>query len=382
MASLTFRQVHKRFSRRVHALKGIDLHIEDGSFVCLVGPSGCGKSTLLNLIAGLESISEGELFFDDELVNSLPPGERDVAMVFQNYALYPHKTAYENLAFPLRIAKLPKEEIDARVREAAKVLEIEELLQRKPGAMSGGQRQRVALGRALVRRPRMFLFDEPLSNLDAALRVHMRAEIKRLHARLGRTFVYVTHDQAEAMTLSDVVVVLKNGEIQQVGAPRELYERPNNTFVAGFLGSPSISLIRGRVEGGAFHCDAGKVALSPQWQQSLSGVEGELLLGVRAEDARVEWLESQGGKAAVGISSEGKAVLGSSSPSAEGALEGQVAMVESMGAESFVSVDLPGNARVICRAAPDFSAELGQEMWVQLDIERLHFFDAKSGARL
>jgi multiple sugar transport system ATP-binding protein len=243
MAALTLRGLGKRFGR-TEVLRALDLHVPDGEFVALVGPSGCGKSTLLRLLAGLEDPSEGEIWMDDVCVNALPPRERGVAMVFQSYALYPHMTAYENLAFGLRQgARLSEDVIDTRVRQAAERLELTPLLQRLPRELSGGQRQRVAIGRAIVRQPRVFLFDEPLSNLDAALRVQMRIELARLHQSLGTTMVYVTHDQTEAMTLADRIVVLNEGQVQQVGPPLELYHRPANRFVAGFIGSPQMNFL-------------------------------------------------------------------------------------------------------------------------------------------
>jgi ABC-type sugar transport system ATPase subunit len=242
MATLTFRGLQKRYDETV-VLRGVDLDVADGEYLVLVGPSGCGKSTLLRCIAGLETISDGDLFIGERRVNDLAPRERDVAMVFQSYALYPHMTVRENIAFPLRIRKLPQVEIDAAVSRAAKVLELDALLERAPGQLSGGQRQRVAMGRAIVRTPSVFLFDEPLSNLDAALRAHMRVELKRLHRRLATTTVHVTHDQVEALTLADRIVVLDGGTVQQVGTPRELFDTPANTFVATFIGSPAMNLL-------------------------------------------------------------------------------------------------------------------------------------------
>ncbi|MGH2708616.1 MAG: ABC transporter ATP-binding protein, partial [Actinomycetota bacterium] len=241
------RKIYEERGRPQVAVHDLDLEVGDGEFVVLVGPSGCGKSTTLRMIAGLESISAGELLIGGRVVNTVPAKERDIAMVFQNYALYPHMTAYENLAFALKLRKLPRGEIDRRVRDAAQVLGIEALLQRHPRQMSGGERQRVALGRALVRQPQVFLFDEPLSNLDAKLRVQMRREIARLHRQLGTTMIYVTHDQVEAMTLGDRIVVLNRGEMQQVDTPTALYERPRNTFVASFIGTPPMNLFEGEI---------------------------------------------------------------------------------------------------------------------------------------
>lgn len=357
MASITFEHIHKRYPGGVHAVKGVDLHIPDRAFVTLVGPSGCGKSTLLNLVAGLEDVTEGRLLFDDDEVNEWAPRERDVAMVFQSYALYPHKTAYENIAFPLRIAKFPKSEIDARVKEAARLLGIEALLPRRPKDMSGGQRQRVALGRALVRRPRVFLFDEPLSNLDAGLRVQMRGELKRLHSELKRTFLYVTHDQAEAMTLSDLVVVFDTGEIQQVGPPREVYARPANVFVARFLGSPVISLFAMTADGHRLSSQAGTLVRSPASAAS-PPPRGEVLVGVRAENASLTMDDG------------------------EGVLRGRIHVIEPMGAESFVTISLEGGGRLTCRAAPDYTAAFGEVVHVRVDPGHLHLFDPATERRL
>src|ERR1700739_525003 len=247
MAEVSCRKVVKEYEGGVQAVKGIDLEIADQEFVVLVGPSGCGKSTTLRMIAGLEEISEGEIWIGGDVVNDLPPSHRDIAMVFQNYALYPHMSVYDNMAFGLKLRKFPKDEIKRRVDEAARILDIEALLQRKPRALSGGQRQRVAMGRAIVRNPKVFLFDEPLSNLDAKLRVRLRTEIKRVHQLVKTTTVYVTHDQIEAMTLADRVVVRNQGSIEQIATPQDLYHRPKTRFVAGFIGSPAMNLMRCRI---------------------------------------------------------------------------------------------------------------------------------------
>jgi multiple sugar transport system ATP-binding protein len=250
MARIRMEGLTKRYPDGTEAVKGIDLVVEDGEFMVLVGPSGCGKSTLLNMIAGLEDVTEGSLYIGDDLVNNKAPKDRNIAMVFQNYALYPHMTVRENMAFPLKLARLPREEIDKRVQETARILDLTEHLDRKPANLSGGQRQRVAMGRAIVRQPSVFLMDEPLSNLDAKLRVQMRIEVSRLQHRLGTTTVYVTHDQTEAMTLGDRVAVMRKGTIQQVDTPRDLYENPANLFVAGFIGSPGMNFVVATVEGG------------------------------------------------------------------------------------------------------------------------------------
>ena len=328
MATISLRGVRKSYDGKVDALSPIDLDVRDGELVTLVGPSGCGKSTLLSLIAGLEMPSGGAITIDGKDVSRASPKERDLAMVFQSYALYPHMTVEKNLAFPLEMANLPKNERETRVRETAARLGIEELLQRKPAELSGGQRQRVALGRALVRRPKAYLFDEPLSNLDAALRARMRAELKKLHEELSATFVYVTHDQAEAMTLSDRVVVLDRGRARQIGTPREVYERPADTTVARFLGSPSINLLAGPVVG-----------------------EGAgVTIGLRPEHVS---LVSEGGDAA-----------------------GVVYVVEPMGPESFVTVDLGDGVHVTARAAADVAVRAGDRVRLAWEHARLLRFDA------
>jgi multiple sugar transport system ATP-binding protein len=288
MASISFRSVTKRYGD-VIAVNDLNLEIRDKEFVVLLGPSGCGKSTTLNMIAGLEEVTEGELRFGNEVVNALPPHKRDIAMVFQSYALYPHKSVYENIAFGLRMRRVDKTEIDRRVTDAAQKLAISHLLQRKPSQLSGGQRQRVALGRAMVRQPAVFLMDEPLSNLDAALRISMRAEIKHLHTAMQTTFVYVTHDQAEALTLADRIVVMSDGVIQQIGTPDEIYERPRNMFVASFLGNPPINYLQGAIEAenGApvFRRGGLRVALPARIASRLSGDAGRnVVLGIRPED--------------------------------------------------------------------------------------------------
>jgi multiple sugar transport system ATP-binding protein len=280
MATINFDQVTKRFDDGTVAVDGLTLDVADGEFVILVGPSGCGKTTALRMVAGLEEITTGEIRIGDQIVNDLPPVERDIAMVFQNYALYPHMSVADNIAFPLRQQGVKKAEAKERVREAARLLSIEELLQRKPRALSGGQRQRVAIGRALVRRPRAFLMDEPLSNLDAKLRVQMRAELIALHKRIGVTTIYVTHDQTEAMTLGDRVVVLNKGVVQQVDTPDALYRRPANTFVAGFIGSPAMNFLRGRLENGRLQVGTQSI----DYRGAAPGHHGDVIVGVRPED--------------------------------------------------------------------------------------------------
>ena len=291
MASVTFDKVTKRFDSGLPAVNDFNLVVPDKEFLVLVGPSGSGKSTALRLLAGLEEITEGRIFIGDRLVNNIPPKDRDIAMVFQSYALYPHMTVYDNMAFGLTLRKLPKEEIRRRVDEAARILGIEGFLKRKPRALSGGQRQRVALGRAIVRDPAVFLFDEPLSNLDAKLRVQTRAEISKLHLRLGTTFIYVTHDQVEAMTMATRIVVMNQGTIQQVGTPQELYDRPRNLFVAGFIGSPAMNFFDGTVvqEEGALAIDTGsfKLPVAKEKEKQLSAyLGGKVTLGIREHSLR------------------------------------------------------------------------------------------------
>jgi ABC-type sugar transport system ATPase subunit len=283
MATVTLKNLHKRYPEGFHAVRGVSLDIADGEFLVLVGPSGCGKSTTLRMVAGLEEVTEGEIRIGDRLVNDVAPGDRDIAMVFQNYALYPHLSVRENMAFGLKMRGTPRPEIDRRVADAAAALSIEHLLARRPRELSGGQRQRVALGRAIVREPKVFLFDEPLSNLDAKLRVQMRAELARLHRRLGTTVIYVTHDQVEAMTLGDRIVLMNHGVIQQLDAPLAIYRRPANRFVASFIGSPTMNFFPGTVRDGAFHVegDAARLPLGPD----AAGVPaGPAVLGVRPED--------------------------------------------------------------------------------------------------
>ncbi|MFS8066655.1 MAG: ABC transporter ATP-binding protein [Byssovorax sp.] len=338
MARVTFEKVTKSFGAGALVIAPLDLEIADGELLTLVGPSGSGKSTLLDLIAGFEPPTSGRIRIDGELVNHKPPRERGVAMVFQSYALYPHLDVRRNIAFPLQVARVEKKEIAARVAEIAARLGLEAHLDRKPRELSGGQRQRVALGRALVRRPRLCLFDEPLSNLDAALRAQMRAEIKKLHEETGATFVYVTHDQAEAMTLSDRIVVLRGGVVQQAAPPREIYDRPENAFVAGFIGSPAINLVRPEI-------------------LSLPVLAGRpLLAGVRPERLQI-----------------------TASPGDE-AIEGVVYVVEPMGAETWVTLDVRG-ARVTGRADAEFSARSGDRVWAGFDARHVLLFDAETGER-
>jgi multiple sugar transport system ATP-binding protein len=296
MAKVEIKGVSKVYEGNVRAVENANITVEDKEFVVLVGPSGCGKSTTLRMVAGLEEITEGELYIDGELMNDVPPKDRNIAMVFQNYALYPHMSVYENMAFGLRIKKVPKDEIDRRVKDAAKILDIEKLLDRKPKALSGGQRQRVAVGRAIVRNPKVFLFDEPLSNLDAKLRVQMRAELSGLHLRLNATMIYVTHDQVEAMTMANKIVVMKDGLVQQIGSPLYLYNYPQNKFVAGFIGSPPMNFLTVKVEedGGLLLLDEGSFKIKPDSSHAdyLKNYIGkEIFFGIRPED--MNFIESE-----------------------------------------------------------------------------------------
>ncbi len=352
MAGIRLEGITKKFGG-TEVIRGIDLEVQDKEFFTLVGPSGCGKSTLLNIIAGLEELTSGRVLFDGEAVDTLSPRERDVAFVFQSYALYPHKDVYENMAFPLRMAGVSEAEIDSKVKDAAGLLGLEGLLRRMPRELSGGQRQRVALGRALVRNPKVFLLDEPLSNLDASLRVQMRAELKRLQHRLRCTFVYVTHDQAEAMTLSDRLAVLRDGRIEQYGSPRAVYDRPLNKFVASFLGSPPMNFIPAVFTKERVVIDNYTLSLSPDESKALeTGLRTEkVVLGVRPENVKLFLQKTPGSFKAV------------------------VSVIEPMGAESFVNLVFSGH-RIIARAQADFAAEEGKELFVAFDREKVHFFDA------
>ncbi len=339
MAPITFDHVRKVYPDGTVAVHELSLEIPDGELVVLVGPSGCGKTTALRMVAGLEEITEGEVRIGGDVVNRLPPRERDVAMVFQNYALYPHKSIYDNLAFPLRLRKLSRAEIDARVQRVARILELQEQLRRKPRQLSGGQRQRVAMGRAIIREPRAFLMDEPLSNLDAKLRTQMRAEISLLHKELGVTTLYVTHDQVEAMTLGERVAVMRKGELQQVAAPQELYDRPVNLFVAGFIGSPAMNFVQGELERPA---DGEAAVRIGEQRIAVDGVERALAPGLEAYAGR---------KLIVGIRPEhlqDAALEAGSSP--ERRLQGRVRLREALGSESVVHFQID--------AAPAVSPEL------------------------
>lgn len=362
MARIVFQGVTKRYAGDVVAVRDLTLEIRDKEFVVLLGPSGCGKSTTLNMIAGLEEITEGELLFDDQVVTALPPHRRDVAMVFQSYALYPHKSVYENIAFGLRMRKLPSDEIDRRVREAAGKLEILHLLQRRPSQLSGGQRQRVALGRAIVRQPAVFLMDEPLSNLDASLRISMRAEIKHLHTAMQTTFVYVTHDQAEALTLADRIVVMNDGVVQQTGTPDDIYERPRNTFVALFLGNPPINFIEGALvtEGDttSFRRGGLRIVLPPPVAKRLTSSAGrEVVLGIRPED-----------------------VSNFPSPDTQ-TLNGTVDSVLPVGSDRFLGLKVEG-CDLFVRVDKQAHHREGEQVTFGVIPERLHLFDKTTGISL
>ena len=364
MASISLQHIYKIYPGDVTAVKDFNLEIADKEFIILVGPSGCGKSTTLRMIAGLEEISKGELYIGDRLVNDVPPKDRDIAMVFQNYALYPHMTVYKNMAFGLELRKTPKDEIDKRVREAAKVLDIEHLLDRKPKALSGGQRQRVALGRAMVRNPAVFLLDEPLSNLDAKLRTSMRTEIIKLHQKLATTFIYVTHDQTEAMTMGDRIVVMKDGFIQQVDTPQHLYDLPCNMFVAGFIGSPQMNFLDATLnkEGGNYVIDLSgdKIILPPEKTADgkLDAYVGKAVkAGVRPEDIKDD-------EEFVAKHSDCK-------------LTANVEVSELMGSEIYLYLDYKGS-KLTARVAPTSKAKNGSDVVVAFDPHKVHLFDPET----
>jgi multiple sugar transport system ATP-binding protein len=364
MASVTFEHVYKRFTggEGTTAVEDFQLGVPDKEFLVLVGPSGSGKSTVLRLLAGLETMTDGKIYIGDRLVNDVAAKDRDIAMVFQSYALYPHMSVYDNMAFGLTLRKVPKEEIRKRVQEAARILGIEGLLKRKPRALSGGQRQRVALGRAIVRDPAVFLFDEPLSNLDAKLRVQTRAEISKLHLRLGTTFIYVTHDQVEAMTMATRIVVLNNGAIQQVGSPQELYDRPGNLFVAGFIGSPAMNFFQGTVvrgDGGLI-IDMGvvKLPVATEKEPQLLPYEGKLIvIGIRPENIHSSEYTPRGIQATV--------------------VDTEVDVTELMGNELILYLLLDGK-QFLARVDPRTDARPGQKLQVAMDIDRLHTFDPET----
>ena len=374
MASLSLKHIEKVYENGFHAVHDFNLEVEDKEFIIFVGPSGCGKSTTLRMIAGLEEISEGELYIGDRLVNDIAPKDRDIAMVFQNYALYPHMTVFENMAFGLKLRKVPKDEIDKMVKEAAKILDLTQLLDRKPKALSGGQRQRVALGRAIVREPKVFLLDEPLSNLDAKLRAQMRTEISKLHKKLGTTFIYVTHDQTEAMTMGDRIVVMKDGYIQQIDTPTNLYQSPVNQFVAGFIGSPQMNFIDAvlRKYDNKYVVEFGRAASRGEEGVTYSVeipegkadddalyplIDQEVVLGVRPECIHDE-----------------PAFLAQAST---GVVDAVVEVTEMMGAETYLYLDCVG-INLTARVSPRTTARSGDTIKVALDPNRVHIFDKET----
>ena len=362
MSRVVLEGISKIYPGNVTAVKNISLEIKDREFLVLVGPSGCGKSTLLRTIAGLEAITSGKVYIGDSVVNNIPPKDRDIAMVFQNYALYPHMNVYKNMAFALQLRKFPKAEINNRVKEAAEILGIGLLLERKPKALSGGQRQRVAVGRAIVRKPKAFLFDEPLSNLDAKMRVQMRTEISKLHTRLQSTMIYVTHDQTEAMTMGDRIAVMKDGVIQQIADPLTLYEKPVNKFVAGFIGSPPMNFMKGKIvkKEDSLFFDEGKVQvkitedLTPKLENY---VEKDIVFGIRPEDIY------------------DKLFIGEAAP--ENTLTATVEVIEPMGSEIYLYLNT-GNHSFIARVDAHDRAEVNQDLEVVFNMSQAHFFDSKT----
>ncbi len=358
MANVVLKNVTKIYDGGVKAVDSTDITIKDREFVVFVGPSGCGKSTTLRMIAGLEDISSGEIYINGTLVNNIPPKDRDIAMVFQNYALYPHMSVYENMAFGLRIRKLDKTEIDRRVKEASRILDIENLLDRKPKQLSGGQRQRVAVGRSIVRNPKVFLFDEPLSNLDAKLRVQMRAEIVQLHARLQATIIYVTHDQIEAMTMGDKIVVMRDGIVQQIGSPLYLYNQPVNRFVAGFIGSPPMNFINVKVieEGGKIILDEGSCRLAPTAEHAnlISPYKGkEIVMGIRPEDLMYDEVN------------------------APSSIKAEISVAEPLGSEIHIWAKTASN-QVISRVPPHHVFHIGENISFIPVMEKARYFDAET----
>ena len=357
MASLSLENICKIYPNGFEAVKDFNLEINDKDFIIFVGPSGCGKSTTLRMIAGLEDISKGNLKIDGKVVNDVEAKDRDIAMVFQSYALYPHLTVYDNMAFGLKLKKVPKDEIDKKVRYAAKILDLEKLLDRKPKALSGGQRQRVAMGRAIVREPKVFLMDEPLSNLDAKLRVQMRTEIIKLYRKLQTTFIYVTHDQVEAMTMGTRIVVMKDGVIQQIGSPIKLYDEPVNKFVAGFIGSPQMNFIEVNVKDDVVEFnDGNKIHITKGIRDRLQK-SGKMILGIRGEDIKFDSLNMELRK--------------------DDILKATVSNVEVMGNENNIYFTLGGET-IIARASKYDLKSIGEEIEFVIDSNRLHFFDIET----
>ena len=363
MATLKFRNINKIYENKVQAVFDFNLDVEDKEFIVFVGPSGCGKSTTLRMVAGLEEISSGELYIDDVLVNDVVPKDRDIAMVFQNYALYPHMSVFDNMAFGLKLRKVPKAEIAERVHEAAEILGLEEYLNRKPKQLSGGQRQRVALGRAIVRSPKVFLMDEPLSNLDAKLRVQMRSEIAKIHQRVGATTIYVTHDQTEAMTMASRIVIMKDGYIQQIGTPKEVYNYPANIFVGGFIGSPAMNFFKGRLEDKAFVTEGEeqvKITLTKEVYDRVKNYEGHnIVLGIRPENVNVV----------------------AASTKKAGTISMEADVVELLGHELIVYGYVDGQ-RILLKTSAANDIKVGDVIKVNIDMENIHFFDVDSTNRI
>ncbi|MCA9838341.1 MAG: ABC transporter ATP-binding protein [Trueperaceae bacterium] len=359
MAEVILDHVYKRFGN-VTAVKDFNLHIKDEEFMVFVGPSGCGKTTTLRMIAGLEEISDGTLKIGDRVVNDVPPKDRDIAMVFQNYALYPHMNVYQNMSFGLRLRRTPKDEIDRRVREAAQILQIEHLLERRPRELSGGQRQRVALGRAIVREPKVFLMDEPLSNLDAKLRVEMRASISKLHRRLGVTTIYVTHDQVEAMTMGSRIVVMKDGVIQQVDTPINLYDKPVNKFVGGFMGSPAMNFLVGTVDGGGIKSSSFNVTPDAELKSKLQGYNGKkVYLGIRPENLHLANGAASGN-----------------------AIKATIEVVEPLGAETIIIASVEGDQSLVARLGAHEGVKAGDQVELVADPDKVQAFDLDSEANI
>ena len=365
MATLKFNNICKVYGKDTVAVKDFNLEIKDKEFIIFVGPSGCGKSTTLRMLAGLEEISSGELYIDDVLINDVQPKKRDIAMVFQSYALYPHMTVYENMAFALKIRKIPKAEIDERVKEVASILGLTEYLNRKPKALSGGQCQRVALGRAIVRRPKVFLMDEPLSNLDAKLRVTMREEIVRIHEKVGATTIYVTHDQTEAMTMASRIVIMKTGIVQQIGTPKEVYSYPANTFVAQFIGSPSMNLFNGSYDNGKFTFDGTNsitIDIPKEHQEKLKDYSGkQLIVGIRPEDISLD-----------------PAMLKKYSHDTI-SIDSQV--VELLGHDLVIYSDVDGQ-KIIVKTLADYDIKAHQDVKVAICMNKIHYFDPDTTNRI
>lgn len=361
MATLSLSHIYKRYSNGFEAVQDFNLEVADKEFIALVGPSGCGKSTTLRMIAGLEEISDGEFYIDERLVNEVEAKDRDIAMVFQSYALYPHMSVYDNMAFALKLRKMPKAEIDRKVREAAAILGLEQLLDRKPKALSGGQRQRVALGRTIVRSPKVFLMDEPLSNLDAKLRSNMRAEIIRIHKQLNATTVYVTHDQTEAMTMADRIVVMSAGVVKQIGSPKAIYDHPDNLFVAGFIGSPTMNFIHGKIEDGFFVTeDESRLWIPDEQYQALkrqSAVGKAVILGIRPENISNEPL-----------------LLGSYQ---KAMITATVNVAELLGAEYIVHTEI-GKQAIKAVVHSRQQIKMGEQISLAFDMKRAHFFDPQT----